>query len=668
MNKSNITDLLPENFPISDRICDWICIGFTLWTLSCHITVALEGSLRTVIMLFCIFIVLAVVIYGYTFQHKKSKILGLELTSQKRFSSLKMYRYVHLLGFLIGLIGIFLLIYTEKIILFWFWIVGLLLVAYILLFNHGSFINQPKRDSKKEFLLWVIALICVIFTFISHRPDADDAFYVNMAVAAADHPNEALLQKDTLHGIDGLPLLLTTYKVHAYELLNGALSFLTGIPAIYCFHWIFAAFFAFLVPLAFAKLFRLLIPRVWIWGVIVLIIILVSVGETHRWYGNFSFVRIWQGKSIFLYVFLPLIYSNAFKFSISPTIRNWVLLFSVQIAAVGCTSSAIWAAPVVSFTALACLVQLSFKSLKVFLIGVSSSFYVISLGLIIKHSVKSSLDYFDLSGDYQSVFTTVLGESTLFYLGLGSVLLAWIFCKDYIAKRFSITVPFILFLTVLNPFIYFWVSKNLTGPATWRSMWVLPIPIFLTFIFVYPLFLTKYRWTRVGGRAVFVSLLLMFVVFIPSYSGISHKNKVQIDIPKLKVPELPYKWAKALNKCVGPDAYVLAPPEINIWIPTFHHHAYPLAVRLYLDMEIPPLGIQNVAHRKRMCDIAKGTVDMAGNMKFFLKGIKKYKLRGICLRKNKYTRRIGLALKKANFYVKMRDKYYEIWLRRPFRS
>ena len=52
--------------------------------------------------------------------------------------------------------------------------------------------------------------------------------------------------------------------------------------------------------------------------------VLVAVGETHRWYGNFSFVRMWQGKSIFLSVFMPLVYAYALRFAVRPNLRDWV--------------------------------------------------------------------------------------------------------------------------------------------------------------------------------------------------------------------------------------------------------------------------------------------------------------------------------------------------------
>ena len=143
---------------------------------------------------------------------------------------------------------------------------------------------------------------------------------------------EALLARDTMHGIPGLKLLDPVYRVHSYELWNGMLAYLTGIPAIYWFHWVSASTAAVLVALAHARLLRLVMPRLWPWAVVTVLFVVIAVGETHRWYGNFAFVRLWQGKAIFLYVFAPLVAAYAIEFALRPSRRGWLLLASAQIA------------------------------------------------------------------------------------------------------------------------------------------------------------------------------------------------------------------------------------------------------------------------------------------------------------------------------------------------
>jgi hypothetical protein len=214
--------------------------------------------------------------------------------------------------------------------------------------------GNPDPDSRAgrsaEIQLWLLAAAAVVLTLVSHRPDVDDAFYMNAAVSTADAPGQALLSLDGMHGIAGLPLYLPVYRVHSFELLNGALSYLTGIPVIYCFHWLSAAAAALLAPLAWATLFRILTPRQWLASVVTLAVVLIAAGETHRWYGNFAFVRLWQGKAVFLTVgrTADLRVRAALRRASQPA--RLAMLAAAQIAAVGCTSSALWAAPVAAGT------------------------------------------------------------------------------------------------------------------------------------------------------------------------------------------------------------------------------------------------------------------------------------------------------------------------------
>ena len=90
-----------------------------------------------------------------------------------------------------------------------------------------------------------------------HRPDADDAFYVDMAVSAVDLPDLPLLARDTLHGRFDLPIhypCVPAAQLRAVERRRLARHRHPG--AVYVFHWLAAALAPALVPLAHAVLFR----------------------------------------------------------------------------------------------------------------------------------------------------------------------------------------------------------------------------------------------------------------------------------------------------------------------------------------------------------------------------------------------------------------------------
>src|SRR5262245_16170870 len=332
----------------------------------------------------------------------------------------------------------------------WWAAVLLLGIGAVMILRADQPLIEPAESSRSsEIWLWLLSAACVVLALVCHRPDADDAFYVNMAVAAAEAPSRALLSGDTLHGVPGLPLYVPVYRVHSYELLNGAVTYLTGWPAMNVFHWLAAGFFALLVPLANAKLFRLLTPRWWVGSVVVVLVVLVSVGETHRWYGNFAFVRMWQGKALLLSIFVPLIYAFGLRSRARPNLRDWILLCAAQVSAVGSRSTALWIAPSVALTALLCGVRLSRAGLSTMLVGALASTYVMGVAWLTKLSLAGRFGgmfsgvrgAYDLRGgeawsSMHYALVVALGDSRLLAFGVASVLASWAVAAPGIARRF----------------------------------------------------------------------------------------------------------------------------------------------------------------------------------------------------------------------------------------
>ena len=274
---------------------------------------------------------------------------------------------------------------AGKAVALWYWTVATLGAASLaLLFLETPRRDPPARGPRLEVALVVLALAAALYALVAHRPDADDAFYLNLAVSAVDAPGQPLLTADTLHGVPGLPLHLSIYRLHSYELWNAALSFVSGVPTIQIFHFGAVALAACLVPIAHARLFRLLTPKHWLAAVVTLVIVLVAAGETHRWYGNFGFVRIWQGKSIQLFVFTPLVYAYAIEFALRPTLSRWGLLAGAQIAALGSSSAALWAAPAAAGIALCSALPPTRRGARLLAIGLLASAYVLGAGWVAK--------------------------------------------------------------------------------------------------------------------------------------------------------------------------------------------------------------------------------------------------------------------------------------------
>ncbi|MGH0029447.1 MAG: DUF6077 domain-containing protein [Myxococcota bacterium] len=522
------------------------------------------------------------------------------------------------------------------------------------------------RSPRAEASLLAIGVVCALYALGVHRPDADDAFYVNLAVAAIDRPELPLLARDTLHGRFDLPIHYPAYRLHSWELLNAAIAKLLGLPALAVFHFVAAAGAALLAPLAHAVLFRRLTPRWWIWTTLAWAVVLAAPGETHRWYGNFAFVRIWQGKGVFLFVLLPLVHAYALDFARRGDRRSWWALAAAQVAALGCTSSALWAAPVGAWMALACVLRPVPGDLRRFALGATASLYPIAAGLALRSDMSGAIPelarHFAPGAQLEAALTTALGDARLHAVCVVTLFAAFALCPRGLSRRFAIVLPLAVAGVLLNPWLDAWVRGNLTGPSHWRVMWALPVPALLALVAVSPFALRWRAAPRLWQPAACVALLVLFAVAVPRYPGFDPRNEgARLGWPALKVGP-GFRFAKALNE-MAPRQRVVAPQAISTWVPVSEGHAYPLSVRVYLRPLRERLG--RIAYRDRivMTHYADGIVDDPRAHAVFERGLDLYDVQAVCIRISEHAPRARATLRRAGFVKRLQTTGYEIWAR-----
>jgi hypothetical protein len=673
----------------SEHLVAGTVLVFALWTLCCQAVVRLGGNLYTLITVFtCVGFVAG----GAAWRLRESKANQSSATvgqepppSNPQELAPGRLRILRGSCAVAAVAGTPLIYNTGSTVALWGWIAAWLLVSFLAVFfwEKPARMPTPTKGRWQEAVLWSLALAAVIFTLISHRSDYDDSIYVNFAVAAADQPEQPLLAKDTLHGIEGLPLSLAIYRLQSWELLLGAFSWLTGIPAIYCFHWVAAALAALLLPFAHARLFRLLVPRLWPWAVAASLVVLVATGETHRWYGNFAFVRIWQGKSLLVSILLPLVAAFAMEYMARPTGRRWLLLCAVQIAAVGANVTALWAAPAVALAGLVCAMEPTWKSLRSAALGALASSYILAAGAFAKKGVSAfvvpeeAVFNFGERGDLLlQALVEVLGKGHLLLFSLVTITLAWTLAPPGLGRRFAVGMPLAVWGLLLNPLVAPLVFKQVTGPAYWRLLWSLPLPILMSLVLISPLRL-KGRFKRQlngqhqgrlrgwWGPALCLALLTAYALLVPTYSGFSPQNRVLIYLrPMLKVRWPMYRPAIQLNSSVPPGSYVLAPNNVSMWIPTLHHHVYPLRARHYLNLNRFYLGEEDFENRGAMMRYVAGE-GIKGDANLFRQGLSHYSVTGVCFKISEDAPRTRAILRSNQFSKKSSDKRFEIWTYDP---
>src|SRR5262245_42743595 len=155
--------------------------------------------------------------------------------------------------------------------------------------HHGTQHPATSSQSRSEFpILAGLCLTAAFLTSATVRPDADDAYFLNVAVTVKDHAIVPPQSFDALHR-DGLPPVEQILHLpQTYEILIGVLSDLTGATVKGLYYVILPPIWAMLATLAHWLVLRTLLPwREALWGTAIYLFLLVTWGDGHLTFGNF---------------------------------------------------------------------------------------------------------------------------------------------------------------------------------------------------------------------------------------------------------------------------------------------------------------------------------------------------------------------------------------------
>ncbi|MCZ6464058.1 MAG: DUF6077 domain-containing protein, partial [Proteobacteria bacterium] len=498
---------------------------------------------------------------------------------------------------------------------------------------------QPPVESRTlDGALFLLGLACAAFALTVHRPDADDAFYLNLAVSAVDDPSLRLIHWDTIHGVAGVPIPLLVYKVHSLELLEAVVAWATGLPVLSVAHVMVPAVAAVGVPLAFARLARLLVPGRWIWAVAGAILFFVCIGAPHQGYGNFGLVRLHQGKAIMLSVVLPLVAATALEFGLAPSRARWLRLAAAQIAALGLSASSLWAAPLVAGLCLASTVSFRAgavaRSLGTVAAGLAASSYLVVVAVVLAVPTIAAFavalpSEWEINSDPAFVLGNVLGDGALGWISLWIAAAGWSLATSSLLRRFAVVLP-LGFLLLWNPLTSDWVASYITGvPTYWRIFWLLPLPFLVGAALTAPLELAHHPALRFGIPAVAAVLMFAWAPPIPSWSS---QNFVHVGAPQWKLPPAVRGATLEIARRAPSGAYVLAPPAVARWIPTLHEHPTPLVVRhLYLTRLRGHLSPEEYQRRSDLAYLVSAQQRLPGGGELLARAIEEYPLQVVCV-------------------------------------
>ena len=455
-----------------------ILIVFTGWTISSNICVLLELNLKSLLLIAPV--VVGTLIGAYSLLLKKKCQC---LQSQNTISCRGWFKNNFL--FTSSFIALICLpvILRQSWVAFWILSVSILILCLVRhnvkesLESSGIVINFSRFHN---LVVVFIAIAAVVLSYTVNRSDLDDAFYVAAASFPSANPTHAIFSTDPMLGEPGFPLIFPSYRFASFELLSGAIAYLISKPAMDVYYiyllpvWVFAS-----VTVVFL-LTKEMIPRHWLLAGIVALLFTLLLGEMHRSPANFSFVRIFQGKAVFLSVIVPAIfYLTTRFFSGKDTKANLFLLACCQIASVGMTNFGMLMGPIAGFGAFISNIPLALKG------DLKKIWYflctlLLPLPYLIDVALKSSGSPIANLGTESaaSVWTSVFGSHQQYLVGF--LLLAGpVLAKDTVT-RWRLTVPPLLLLAIyLNPWLAGFIGKYVTSPPVyWRVVWSFPILIF----------------------------------------------------------------------------------------------------------------------------------------------------------------------------------------------
>lgn len=655
--------------PASVWLCDVACWAFAAWTLLCNIAVLLGGSLTRVMWSAgALAVASAAGLVGMRRRFASGPVGGhapiveedrAAAPAAPRLDARRVASVVAPLAILAAFAA------TGSLLVLWWLLIAYLGFALVLHGREAAPPLPPASGRRLERALCALALLGVVATLVSHRVGYDDTFYVNLAVNAADHPERPLLGEDTLHGIPGLPLYLPVYRVQSFELLVGALSRLTGIEPLAICHLVMAPLAGALVVLAYARLLRLLLPGAWLVGVATIVALFLFVGERPHWYSNLAFVRLQHGKGIFTSVVLPLLIAYAIEFARAPSRWRWGRLAAAQIASIGLTASALWAAPAIVALGLLSAVPASRRGLARLVLGVTSSAYVLALALVVHAETARALPLLErgkVVGSPAGSVSDVLGSGWVALGVLVSLLYAWQLAPRGTTRRLCIVFPLAFLVVFLNPYGYGWIAAQVTGSITyWRVFWILPAPLLLTLCLAAPSYAGGWgsRRARLAATAL---LVIAFVTLAPRVHTMTSANRVHLGWPGLKVTR-EFRVAQALVRRVPPRSFVVAPLAVATWVPTLRGHPYPAVARpSYLRSHAQRIDRNEIRRRLLVTRYVDGQTSEAGE-RAFRASVRDDRLMGVCLRAGPKVERARLVLRDAGFRATYENGDFEIWVR-----
>lgn len=499
--------------------------AFSLWTISSHIATYLHLNLYDLLGIFsALYAFFLWLQYSRRmfFFGKEDECVWSEDACTVSYSSPN----ILLLLLFVEIAIVISFFYTTNTLIFWSGtILNFGISTYYICKNSVLTDVQAHRStiSTGELGVWILGFCFAIITLISHRVERDDVNYHSTAAYIADNPSETLFSIDPKHPAERFAYLFVPHKAESLLLLASAASIITKVTVSSFFHLWLTGVAGFFCVVAHWRLLRLLTPQHWVYSLFAVELVYLAFGETPRAWGLYGYPRLHEGKSIFVALFTPLLIAYGMELGAAFSWRRLLRFSAAQIAAVGMTSTALWAGPCIGFLALAAGAPQWRSEYKRIAISCLAFVYPLLIGLLVmRETIASPFRDYLLSREAIAVyypeninihlldyaFIMLFKWTPLTFFSLFSFLASWAFAPTRLARRFCVVYGGLFMLLVLNP-IFIELVGRITCPLNyWRLMWMLPLPFYLVLVLVAPI--TKpFATTRLVATFLVLSIALV---------------------------------------------------------------------------------------------------------------------------------------------------------------
>lgn len=645
------------------QIVSYILVLFAGWTVSAHICVLMGLNLHALLMLSPIIIGTFLTIYRLVLS-RESRESGHPNRPRSYDQAAPRIEIIRVTAPSAVLLAIIALYWSWEA----YWLIAILILISTLVSRNRDEPLYVRDDEPKHYrydtpIVISLVVVSILTAYAVSRSDLDDSFYVAVAAYSSANPTNALLSGDPMLGETDIPLIFPSYYFSSFELLSGALAYLFQVPAMDLYYiyllpvWVVAA------VLVTFLLTRQMIPNHWLFAGIIALLLTLLLGEMHRSPANFAFVRIFQGKAVFLSVIVPAIfYFTARYFSHRGTRTDLWLLACCQLASIGASNFGMLMGPIAGLGALASNLPLvATRGIRT----ASAALAVISIPLPYLIAVALQTNVSALVGfgseSPARVWTSVFGANQQYLVSI-LMLVGPILARDTLS-RWRMTIPALLLIGVyLNPGLGELISQYITTPPVyWRVVWSFPITILcsISACMLVVEVTDKSRFTF--PTAVLAAVVLVLAAFSLSHHTLRSENigadggfaTWKIPLPDLVVAETAMRFSEA-------GGTLLAPDEIAGVISRFEHRPALVSTRgLYLHLIKPLVSEEEYFPRKTLYDFVTGQLSMKDEE--VRRAIKVLNVSTIVVRNGPEVQEVFNLLTSDGFVLRAKVYDYSIW-------